>query len=108
MKTILDSIIKVEQNLQKQRMEAQKEADEIKSDTNKKISTMEQQIDEDFEKNKTELQGKIEKESEAYAEKLLNQAQEKISRRRENMAAVKDKIKKQIIDTVLNEGLNQE
>ncbi len=102
MKNILDSIIKVEQDLQKQIIDTRSQANVIIEQARREAMLLDSQYEENFEKFKSEMRSQLYKEIEGYKARLsadISVEMEKIRKQKDKHI---DKIKKEIINTVLD------
>lgn len=102
MKNILDSIIKVEQNLQKKSIDANNEAKTIIADSKEKVEKMEDQFAEGFEKEHQERLIEIQNEAKQYEDDLLQKTRKSMEDKIANVDAKRNKIKDKIIGMVLD------
>lgn len=102
MKNILDSIIKVEQNLQKKSIDANNEAKTIIADSKEKVEKMEDQFAEGFEKEHQERLIEIQNEAKQYEADLLQKTRKSMEYKIANVDAKRNKIKDKIIGMVLD------
>ncbi len=102
MKNILDSIIQVEQKLQKNVMDAQKEADSLLTKSKTKLDLLEQEYAKEFnEKRKAEIAA-IEKEAEDYSARLMKDMHKitdaQVKKLKEKHQAISEGIRKLFIE----------
>lgn len=99
MKTILDSIIKVEQDIQKVSLDAQQEADKIVKDAKNKADKMESEMGAQFESDKEAAYAETEKKSGEYETKLLKEMKDRMTAKTAGI----DKKRKSIVERITKE-----
>ena len=102
MKNILDSIIKVEQNLQKKSFDATNDAKTIIADSKKKAEKMEDQFAKGLEKEHQEKLQEIRTEAKEYEDDLLQRTRKSMGDKIAKIEAKRNTIENKIIEKVLN------
>jgi vacuolar-type H+-ATPase subunit H len=102
MKSILDSIIKVEQDLQKKNIQATNEAKTIIADSKEKVEKMEGQFADGFEQEHQDRLKEIQSEAKQYEDDLLQKTRKSMADKIAKIDAKSNDIKNKIIGMVLD------
>lgn len=96
MKNILDSIIQVEQKLQRDQMDAQKEADELMQDAREKLAHLDAEYEAGFQADREKLLEAVREETGRYDQELKQKLQIELERTAQRAAAKSEKIIRKI------------